>query len=645
MTEDKPATAPYGTWKSPITAGLIAGTTISLSSLAIENETFYWLEGRPAEGGRTVIVRQSGDGPGNLAEDVTPTGFNVRSRVHEYGGGAALVADGDVYFVNFDAQRIYCHRPGDAPRAVTPETVGRFADMQLDRRRRRLICVREDHSGPEEPRNELVAVNLEGRAIEVLDGDHDFVASPRLDEACDHLAWLTWDHPDMPWDGTTLWMAQFDDEGRIGTPQKIAGGSGESIFQPEWTAEGELLFVSDRSNWWNLYKTSKHGILPVSPVDAEFGLPQWAFGMSTYGVAGDGRIVASRCQAGEWQLGVIDGEGFEAFDLPYSDISGVRVSDGTVLFVGSSAITAPQLVRLDIGTGEHTILRYSSVVDLDAGYLSQPESIEFPSAGGAMSYGFYYPPANRNFKAPAGELPPLIVRGHGGPTGAASAALNLSIQFWTSRGFAVLDVNYRGSTGFGRAYREALYGNWGVADVDDMVAGAEYLVERGDVDPKRLMIRGGSAGGFTTLAALTFRDTFSAGASHYGIGDLMALARDTHKFESRYLDRIVGPLPESEAIYRERSPINYTDQLDCPVIFLQGLDDKVVPPNQAESMVDALKAKGIPVAYLAFEGEGHGFRKAENVERALVAELTFYSRVFQFQPAEKLPPLEIHNLT
>ncbi|NKB49559.1 MAG: prolyl oligopeptidase family serine peptidase [Alphaproteobacteria bacterium] len=640
MADNKPDTAPYGTWKSPITANLIAGTTISLGSLAIENDAFYWLEGRPAEGGRTVIVRQS-DGK---SEDVTPAGFNVRSRVHEYGGGAALVADGEVYFVNFDTQRIYCQRPGDAPRAVTPEAGGQFADMQLDRRRKRLICVREDHSGTGEPRNELVAVNLEGRAIEVLDGGHDFISSPRLDAAGERLAWLTWDHPNMPWDGTTLWMAEIDPAGGLGTRQKIAGGPGESIFQPEWSADGELIFVSDRSNWWNLYKTSSQGILPVSPADAEFGLPQWAFGMSTYGVVGDGRIIASRCQAGVWQLGAITDDRFDAFDLPYSDISGVRVSGDTVLFVGASPTLAPQLVHLDIGTGAHSVVRYSSVVDLDADFISQPESIAFPTADGATAYGFYYAPANRNYAAPADELPPLIVRGHGGPTGAASAALNLSIQFWTSRGFAVLDVNYRGSTGFGRAYREALYGNWGIADVDDMVAGAEFLVARDDADPKRLMIRGGSAGGFTTLAALTFRDTFSAGASHYGIGDLMALARDTHKFESRYLDRIVGPLPKSEALYRERSPINYTDQLDCPVIFLQGLDDKVVPPNQAEAMVDALKAKGIPVAYLAFEGEGHGFRKAENVERALVGELTFYGRVFQFEPADKVPPLEIHNL-
>ena len=574
MADHKPNIARYGTWKSPITAGLIAGTTISLSALALEDETSYWLEGRPAEGGRTVIVRQSGD----TSEDVTPTGFNVRSRAHEYGGGAALIADGDVYFVNFDTQRIYCQRPGDSPRAVTPETGGRFADMQLDRRRNRLICVREDHSGTGEPRNELIAVNLEGRAIDVLDGGHDFVSNPRIDAAGDRLAWLTWDHPNMPWDGTTLWMAQLDDGGLIGTPRKIAGGSGESIFQPEWYADGELLFVSDRSNWWNLYKTSDQGILPICPTDAEFGLPQWAFGMSTYGVAGDSRIVASRCQAGVWQLGVIFDDRFEAFELPYSDISGVRVSGDTVLFVGSSATMAPQLVQLDIAAGDHRVLRYSSLVDLDAGFLSQPEPIEFPTAGGATSYGFYYPAENRNFEAPAGELPPLIVRGHGGPTGAASAALSLSTQFWTSRGFAVLDVNYRGSTGFGRAYREALYGNWGVADLDDMVAGAEALVARGVADPKRLMIRGGSAGGFTALAALTFRDTFSAGASHYGIGDLMALARDTHKFESRYLDRIVGPLPASEALYRERSPINFTEQLDCPVIFLQGLDDKVVPP-------------------------------------------------------------------
>lgn len=640
MPDDKPTTAPYGTWKSPITAGLIAGTTVSLSSLALEGETAYWLEGRPAEGGRTVVVRQSGD----VAEDVTPSGFNVRSRVHEYGGGAALVADGDVYFVNFDAQRIYCHRPGAALRVVTPESGERFADMQLDRERNRLICVREDSSGAGEPRNELIAVDLQDRKIEILESGHDFVASPRLNAAGDRLAWLTWDHPNMPWDGTTLWVAQIDEGGKVGVPERVAGGPDESIFQPEWALDGELIFVSDRNNWWNLYKTSKDGIKALCPAEAEFGLPQWAFGMSTYGVAGDGRIVASCTQGGISRLGIVAASGFEPFDLPYTNISGVCVSGASALFVGSSATMASQLVRLDIATGTHTVLRYSSIVDLDAGSLSRPESIEFPTTDGVNAYGFYYPPANGDVAAPAGELPPLIVRGHGGPTGSASAALSLAIQFWTSRGFAVLDVNYRGSTGFGRAYREALYGNWGVADVDDMVAGAEYLVARGDADPNRLLIRGGSAGGFTTLAALTFRDTFAAGASHYGIGDLMALARDTHKFESRYLDRIIGPLPESEGLYRERSPINATDKLDCPVIFLQGLDDKVVPPNQAEAMVEALKSKGIPVAYLAFEGEGHGFRKAENVERALAAELTFYGRVFGFEPADELPPLEIHNL-
>ncbi len=642
MADNTPVQAPYGTWKSPITAGLIAGTTVSLSSLAIEGDTFYWLEGRPAEGGRTVVMRQSGGGE---AEDVTPRGFNVRSRVHEYGGGAALVADGEVFFVNFEDQQIYRQRPGDAPQALTSETDARFADMQLDRKRNRLICVRENHAGSGEPCNELVAVHLDDGGIEVLDNGHDFVASPRLDATYDRIAWLTWDHPDMPWDATVLWWAAFDTAGRVSAPAKMAGGAGESVFQPEWAVDGELVFVSDRGNWWNLYKGSAQDVQPVSPAEAEFGLPQWAFGMSTYGTLDDGRLIASCCQGGVWQLGVIAGDSFDVFDQPYTDISGVRVSGDKVLFIGSSAYLASQLVCLDVGSGEYSVLRHSSSAGVDPVYFSAPESIAFPTSDGATSFGFYYPPVNPDFAAPAGERPPLIVRGHGGPTGAASATLSLAIQFWTSRGFAVLDVNYRGSTGFGRAYREALYDKWGVADVDDMVAGAEYLVARGDADPERLAIRGGSAGGFTTLAALTFRDTFSAGASHYGIGDLMALARDTHKFESRYLDRIVGPLPESEALYRERSPINYTDQLDCPVIFLQGLDDKVVPPNQAEAMVEALQAKGIPVAYLAFEGEGHGFRRAENVERALGAELAFYGRIFEFEPADELPPLEIHNLT
>lgn len=640
MTAGTPTAAPFGSWVSPISADLIVGSTIGVGPVGIDGGDIYWMEFRPTEGGRTVTVRYR-DG---VAEDVTPEGFNVRTRAHEYGGGAELVSNGEIFFVNFADQRIYRQRPGEAPQAVTEEGKWAFADMCHDAARDRLICVREDHSGDGEPRNELVAVALGDGAVTVLDGSHDFVSGPRLDAVGERLCWLSWDHPDMPWDATTLWTADIDAGGALSTPQAVAGGPGESVFQPEWAPDGGLVFVSDRSGWWNLYRADDTGMQPLCPDEAEYGLPQWVFGMVTYAIDDDGSIVAMRGQAGTWQLGTIAGGSFTPFDLPFTDISGLCVSRGMALFTGASAAEAPRLVRLDLGSGEVETLRRSSSMDLDPGYLSAPQAIYFPTAGGMTAHGFYYPPANKDFTGAPDELPPVVLRGHGGPTAAAGSSLNVGFQYWTSRGFGVFDVNYRGSTGFGRKYREALYGQWGVADVEDMVAAADYLVGQGLADPQRLAIRGGSAGGYTTLAALAFTDTFAAGASQYGIGDLMALARDTHKFESRYLDRIVAPLPEGEALYRERSPINHTDRLDCPVIFLQGLDDKVVPPNQAEAMVAALDAKGIPVAYIAFEGEGHGFRKAENVKRALESELAFYGRIFRFAPADDLPPLEIRNL-
>lgn len=635
-----PQMAPCGAWASPITADLITGSTVGLGPVAIEDGTVWWLEGRATEGGRSVLVAAR-DGE---VRDVTPEGFDLRSRVHEYGGGAVLVASGTVYFVNFSDQRVYVQPPGAAPRALTPEGPWRYADFCLDATRNRLICVRETAREGAEPANELVAIALADGAVSVFDGSHDFVASPTLSPDGRRLAWLVWDHPNMPWDGTVLRVAELAADGSVLRAEDVAGGPAESVFQPAFAPDGTLCFVSDRSDWWNLYRAGPAGDVALCPMATEFGLPQWVFGMSTWGFAADGRIVGACVADGIWRLGIVDDGRFVAFDLPYDDISGVRVCGNAVLFSGASATIAPTLVRLDLADGKVRELKSSMRAPVDAGYLSQPQPIAYPTAGGAEAHAFYYPPCNADFRPSDGEKPPLLVRGHGGPTAASSSALNLGIQFWTSRGFAVLDVNYRGSTGFGRPYREALYGQWGVADVDDVVAGAQDLVARGLVDPARLAIRGGSAGGYTTLAALTFHDFFAAGASQYGIGDLMALADDTHKFESRYLDRLVGPLPEAEALYRERSPINYTERLSCAVIFLQGLDDKVVPPNQAEAMVAALDAKGLPVAYVAFAGEGHGFRKAENVKRALESELVFYGRIFGFVPAGDLPPLEIRNL-
>lgn len=641
MTGDKPQTVPYGAWTSPVTPELITGATVGLGAVSIAGDTVWWVEGRASEGGRSVLV--SGP-PNGTAHDVTPPGFNVRSRVHEYGGGSLLVADGTVWFVNFADQRIYEQRAGAKPRVLTAEGPWRYADFCLDAPRNRLICVRETERAGDEPANELVSVSLTDGAVAVIDGDHDFVASPCLSPDGGALAWLVWNHPNMPWDGTILRHATLFADGSPDMVETAAGGPAESVFQPAFGPDGALYFVSDRSGWWNLYRKEAPGDVALCPMAAEFGLPQWVFGMSTWGFAADGRLVATCIADGVSRLGIVADGRFTAFDLPYDAISDVRVCGRTVLFVGASARIPPTLASLDLDSGALQEIKSSSRVPVDPGYLSQPEPVAYATGNGATAHAFYYPPCNADFRAPEGDKPPLLVRGHGGPTAFSSSALNLGIQFWTSRGFAVLDVNYRGSTGFGRAYRDALYGQWGVIEVDDVVAGADMLVERGLVDPSRLAIRGGSAGGYTTLAALAFRDRFSAGCSQYGIGDLMALANDTHKFESRYLDRLIGPLPEAEALYRERSPLHHAEGLSCPVIFLQGLDDKVVPPNQAEAMVAALDAKGLPVAYVAFEGEGHGFRKAENVIRALEAELAFYGRIFGFVPAGALPPLEIRNL-
>ena len=635
-----PTTAPNGTWASPITAELIARKSISLGAVALDGGDVYWTEGRPAEGGRVALVRRRGSG---AIEDVTPRRHNIRSRVHEYGGGAFCVDDGVITFVNFADQRLYRHRAGERPRVLTPMGPWRYADMILDRQR--IIAVREDHAQEgTPPRNLLVAVNSSGRGqgTPIAEGK-DFYSNPCLSPDGRQLAWLTWDLPNMPWDGTELWLAGLDSSGRPSRPRRVAGGTGTSVFQPQWSPDGTLHFVSDGSGWWNLYRLGAGGAVALCPMEAEFGLPQWVFGMSTYGFAEDGRLVATYRQGGEWRLGVVAGGAVEPIETRFTGFDGLRVAGSRAAFIGTSPKEPSAVVSLDLDTGEAEILRRAFDVDIDPATLSEPRPVSFASEGGVTAHGTYYPPANKDFAAPKGEAPPLIVKSHGGPTGAASTALSLAIQFWTSRGFALLDVDYRGSTGYGRAYREALYGLWGVADVQDCVAGALHLARQGLADRGRLIIRGSSAGGYTTLAALTFSDVFRAGASHYGIGDLEALAADTHKFESRYLDQLVGPYPERRDLYRARSPLRHAERLNCPVIFFQGLDDKVVPPNQAEAMVASLKSRGVAVAYLALEGEGHGFRRAENVRRVLEAELSFYGIVLGFTPADGFGPLPIDN--
>ncbi len=643
-----PTVAPYGAWKSPITSGLIVAASVGLGRIAIDGDDIYWLENRPAERGRSVLVRRSADG---RQVDVTPPPFNVRTRVHEYGGGEVLVAAGEVFFVHFADQRVYrlAADAGAEPQPITPALPLRYADFALDRGRNRLICVREDHSIPaQQAINTVVSLDIAGDPTggRVLVSGNDFYASPRLSPDSTRLAWLTWHHPDMPWDGTELWVGELDAAGAVRSAKQVAGGPEESIFQPEWSPAGMLYFVSDRTGWWNLYRWQSGRVEPLAELEAEFGLPQWVFGMSTYAFESAERIVCAYTQGGADRLALLDTvtRTLTPVETPYTEISGVRAARGRACFLGGSPTEPDSLIALDLETRQCTVLRRANDAAVDAGYLSRPRTIEFPTEGGLTAFGHFYPPCNRDFAAPAGDKPPLLVLSHGGPTGSSSTTLHLGIQYWTSRGFAVLDVNYGGSTGYGRAYRERLNGAWGVVDVDDCVNGAAYLVSRGEVDGARLTIRGGSAGGYTTLCALTFRDAFRAGASHYGIGDLETLAQDTHKFESRYLDRMVGPYPERRDLYVARSPIHFTERLACPVIFFQGLDDQVVPPSQSEAMFQAVRAKGLPTAYVTFEGEGHGFRRAESIQRALDAELYFYARVFGFTLADPVEPVAIENL-
>ncbi len=639
--------APYGSWKSPITSDLISSATVGLTSTLVDNADAYWSETRPQEGGRYVLMRCRA---GGQPVEVNPPPFNVRTRVHEYGGGACAAFDGVVYASNYDDQRLYRLQPGRDPQPLTPATELRYADGVVDRRRGLLFCVREDHRVPGQAVNTLARLNLQGdeQGGRVIAAGNDFYSSPRLSPDGSRLAWLTWNHPNMPWDGTELWVGELDADGQILRSHCVAGGASESIFQPEWSPDGLLYFISDRTGWWNLYRWrgGSAPIEPLCPMEAEFGVPQWGLGMSTYAFESAERLLCTYQQGGRTHLARLNLETGQLveIDTPYTEIDALRVGPGFALFLGGSPLSASAVVRLDLATGRLDVLRQSSTAEVDPGYISTPQEIEFPTENRLTAFGLLYLPRNRDYVAPTGEKPPLLVRTHGGPTDAAQTRLNLGTQYWTSRGLAVLDVNYGGSTGYGRAYRERLKGQWGVVDVDDVVNGARYLVRRGMVDGERLAIRGGSAGGYTTLAALTFRHVFKAGASHYGVSDLEALARDTHKFESRYLDGLVGPYPERKDLYVQRSPIHFVDRLDTPLILFQGLEDPVVPPAQSQKMFEAVRAKGLPVAYLTFAGEQHGFRRADNIRRALDAELYFYSRVFGFALADVIEPVPIANL-
>ncbi|MGK7881694.1 MAG: prolyl oligopeptidase family serine peptidase [Crocosphaera sp.] len=639
-----PTIAPFGSWKSPITSDLIVAQSIGLGGVVFDNNDVYWLEGRPQEKGRNVLVKYSSDGQ---ITEITPQPFNVRTRVHEYGGGSFLVSNGVVYFVNFQDQRLYEKLPNEEAKPLTPENKCRYSDFILDSSHNRLISVCEDHGDPDkECENKIVAIDINTGEINTLIEGDNFYSSPRLSPDGKQLAWISWNHPNMPWDGTKLWLGNIESDGSLKEIKWIAGDIDESINEPKWSPDCQLYYVSDKSGWSNLYcyKNQVNNV-PIFPLNAEFSYPHWVFGLSTYTFTSEEEIICTYTQDGRWYLGTLNipDKQLSILELPYSNIASLHSHGNKVIFLGSSTIEPTSVVYLDLNLSQTKILKTSSNIKLDYGYFSEPELIEFPTEDGLNAYAWYYPPQNKDYSFPDGELPPLLVKSHGGPTAAANPSFSLKIQYWTSRGFGYLDVNYGGSIGFGKAYRQRLDKNWGIVDVNDCINGAKYLVDQGKVDGDRLAISGGSAGGYTTLAALTFDDTFKAGASYYGVSDLESLAKDTHKFESRYLDRLIGKYPEEKEIYEQRSPINFTEQLNCPVIFFQGLEDKVVPPNQAEMMVESLTKKGIPVAYVPFEGEQHGFRQADNIKYALDSEFYFYSRIFKFTPAETLQPITILN--
>jgi dipeptidyl aminopeptidase/acylaminoacyl peptidase len=623
-----PNTRPYGSWLSPITSELIVAESIGLAGVLLDSAAIYWIEGRPQEQGRNVLAQHQ---PGAAPLDLTPSGFNARTPVHEYGGGAAVVRDGVVCFSNMADQRLYRHSPGAHPVPLTPASeagIGhRYADGVIDALRSRWIGVRESHTD-DGLENTIVDVDLNaGGAGRVLVSGNDFYASPRLSPDAGQLAWLTWCHPNMPWTGTELWVADIARDGALTSPRMVAGGLDESVLQPEWGQDGVLYFISDRSGWWNLYRLEGDNARALCQREADFAQATWGFGMSSYAFAGPDRIICSYWEDGIGRLAQLDlsSLALTPIDLPYTAYGSVRARSGEAVFCAASPTEAAAIVRLDLATGRTEVLRRSAGVRPElVGYVAAPEHITFPTEGGRTAYAFYYPPTNPDHTAPEESRPPLLVKCHGGPTAFSPGVLDLRTQYWTSRGIAVLDVNYGGSTGYGRAYRDRLQGQWGVVDVDDCINAARHLVATGRADAEKIVITGGSAGGYTTLMVLT-RNAFAGGASHYGVSDVAALARDTHKFESRYLDWLIAPLAGNEALYRERSPLHHADRLNRPVIFFQGDEDRVVPPSQTEVMVDALRAKGVAVGYLLFGGEQHGFRKASNIMRALDAELYFYA--------------------
>jgi dipeptidyl aminopeptidase/acylaminoacyl peptidase len=642
-----PTTASYGEWESPFPISLLTAGVVTLGEVRAIDGVRWWLEGRPDEKGRQVLVRRNPDG---TETRLTPEGFNARTRVHEY-GGAAYVVDGDIIIVSdFDTGRL--NRVGDGELTpLTPDRAWRFADLVVDRTRNRLLAIREDHEAETiarhgEAENSLVSIDLDSGEVGVLVSGPDFIAAPRLSPTGDQLAWLEWSHPNLPWDGTELRLAEVAPDGSIGETLTVAGSPTDWIAQPRWSPDGVLHFVAEPNGWMNIHRLVDGAAEPLAELEAEFAPPDWLFGYSSYGFLADGSIVAVGRSGGQdrlYRIGPKPGVA-DVIEAPFTEMASVAVDGGRVVLRVASPTSASAIVELDPETGATSVLRQSMSAIFDPADIAVAKPVEFPTTAGRTAFGLFYAPQNPAFRGPAGELPPLIVTSHGGPTAAAYSAFFVSTQLFTSRGFAVLDVDYGGSTGYGRDYRKRLEGEWGVVDLDDCVNGARGLVAQGLVDGERLAIRGGSASGYTTLCAVTFSETFQAGTSYFGIGDLETFIAQTHKFESRYLDRLVGPYPERKGLYRDRSPLNFADQISCPVLILQGAEDRIVPPAQAEQIVDALWEKKLPHAYLLFPGEDHGFRAAENIVRSFEAELSFYGQIFGYRPADRIEPIVVEFL-
>ncbi len=634
----------FGSWRSPISATLIAGAGVNAFDPQMDGDKLYWLESRPQEGGRVVLMRMNSGGP---PQEISPKDMNIRTRVHEYGGAPYTVGAGLVFAVNFADQNLYQIYDD---RTATPicEVEGlRFADLKIDAANNRLISVCESHASDGEPQNSIVAVSLDKKdGVTPLAEGHDFYAYPRLSPDGNKLAFIAWDHPNMPWDDVLLYEASLDGDGIPAETKRLNDGLNESVLDLQWSEEGMLYFIADRSGWWNPCHWDGAKAKQLIRKDTEFAGPLWGLGQQNYTFLSQDVALYSHQENGKAALtlfNVTTGES-ETLSTNCANIGKIVGADSTAVFEAAFADNTPALMRFDLATKSISLVARASDLPISQNIVSPPQAIEFPTAEGKTAHAYFYPPSNPDFEAPAGDKPPLIVKIHGGPTGQSSSSLQLAIQFWTSRGFAFVDINYGGSSGYGRDYRKRLTDKWGVVDLEDTVNCVRYLADKGLIDPNKAAIRGGSAGGYTTLAALAFSDVFKAGANYYGVSDLEALAKDTHKFEARYLDGLIGPYPEAKHIYEERSPIHHLDGFNAPLIVFQGAEDKVVPPNQSEAIVDVLKEKGVPVAYLLFEGEQHGFRKSENIIRSLEAELYFYGKVFGFSPADEIEPVDITNL-